>query len=102
KTLENYDQDLKRAFSNPYMGGRLYKALASSEDIEKDEPIIYFCVSIKNIRLALQYAKNGKDEIIKRHCRIAIERIAEGPIIMKQLLRQAEKQLTQQDDPGEM
>jgi hypothetical protein len=102
KTLENYDQDLKRAFSNPYMGGRLYKALASSEDIEKDEPIIYFCVSIKNIMLALQYAKNGKDEVLKRHCRIAIERIAEGPIIMKQLLRHAEKQLTQQDDPGEM
>jgi hypothetical protein len=92
QTLPDYELELKEAFSNPYMGGRLYQALVSPEENATKNDTIYFCVSLRNIRLALKYASLDNDEDLKHHCLAAIQKIAEGPVIMKQLLRRAEKQ----------
>lgn len=84
---------LKKAFDNPDMGGRLYESLKARDTENNIAETKYFCVSIKNIMLALKYAKEGEDQDLKDDCIAAITKISEGPVIMKQLLRQAEKKL---------
>lgn len=98
KASPDRELDLKTAFSYPHMGGRLHQALTSSDESATEEPPIFFCVSLRNIKLALKYLNHGNDEALKLHCRAAIQKIAEGPVIMKQLLRQAEKQLKEAGD----
>ncbi|WP_286822887.1 MULTISPECIES: hypothetical protein [unclassified Idiomarina] len=98
KASSDRELDLKTAFSYPHMGGRLHQALTSFDESATEEPPIYFCVSLRNIKLALKYLNHGNDEALKHHCRAAIQKIAEGPVIMKQLLRQAEKQLKEAGD----
>ncbi|WP_427030107.1 hypothetical protein [Halomonas sp. H2] len=97
-TSQQYELELKKAFTNPDMGGRLYETLISPQDCKEDELTIYFCVSLTNIILALRYLKVGKEENLKSYCKTAIEKIAEGPVIMKQLLRQAERKLNSSGD----
>ncbi len=87
---------LKVAFSNPDMGGDLYDGLVNPiiESGVSDER--YFCVSSKNIELALRYVKDGENPKLKEDCIAAITVIAESSIIMKQMLRTA--QLAVQSD----
>ncbi len=92
-TNENFKKQVVRAFDNPDMGGALYESLKSVEPAHNNCQTKYFCVSLKNIMLALKYAKEGEDASLKNDCISAISKIAEGPIILKQLLRQAEKKL---------
>ncbi|OOZ37965.1 hypothetical protein BOW53_16855 [Solemya pervernicosa gill symbiont] len=92
-TVEEFSDQVAKAFDNPDMGGSLYESLKSQETEHDTSEIKYFCVSLKNIMLALKYAKNGEDQSLKDDCRTAISKISEGPVIMKQLLRQAEKKL---------
>jgi len=92
-TIEEFSDQVAKAFDNPDMGGSLYESLKSQETEHNTSEIKYFCVSLKNIMLALKYAKDGEDQSLKDDCRAAISKISEGPVIMKQLLRQAEKKL---------
>ena len=92
-TIEEFRNQVTRAFDNPDMGGTLYESLKSKDPEHETSEIKYFCVSLKNIMLALKYAKEGEDKRIKDDCIAAISIISKGPVIMKQLLRQAEKRL---------
>tara|TARA_R110001583_G_scaffold33071_1_gene112007 strand:- start:4902 stop:7070 length:2169 start_codon:yes stop_codon:yes gene_type:complete len=93
-TTKEFKAQLKRAFDNPDMGGTLYNSLKSRESGNNTSEIKYFCVSLKNIMLALKYAKEGEALNLRDDCKAAISKISEGPVILKQLLRQAEKNLT--------
>ncbi|WP_290576518.1 hypothetical protein [Ketobacter sp.] len=86
---KEYERHLKNAFENPSMGGQLYKSLTTSRDTNESTDTKYFCVSEKNIGLAIMYARSGTDAELKLDCTTVLEKIAEGPIIMKQLLRKA-------------
>ncbi|MBB1328740.1 hypothetical protein H5087_05055 [Pseudoalteromonas sp. SR43-7] len=92
-TIGEFSDQVTKAFDNPDMGGSLYESLKSQETEYETSEVKYFCVSFKNIVLALKYAKDGKEQSLKDDCRAAISKISEGPLIMKQLLRQAEKKL---------
>lgn len=92
-TIGYFREQIIKAFNNPDMGGDLYESLKSLPPEHNTSEIKYFCVSLKNIMLALKYAKGGEDQNLKYDCIAAITKIAEGPVIMKQLLRQAEKKL---------
>ncbi len=91
---ENYREQVLKSFDNPDMGGRLYENLRAQANQHEIPSVKYFCVSLKNLILALKYAKEGEDQSLKDDCIVAISKISEGPIIMKQLLRQAEKRLS--------
>jgi hypothetical protein len=90
-TNDQFICQLQKAFNNPDMGGKLYDKLKSTDNTIAETK--YFCVSTKNIMLALKYAKEGTDKNLKDDCIAAITKISEGPVLMKQLLRQAEKKL---------
>ncbi len=90
-TFESFSNQVKQAFNHPDMGGELYQSLKPKEPENHSEKIKYFCVSLNNIVLALKYAKSGEDIELKADCKAAISKISEGPIVMKILLRQAEK-----------
>lgn len=92
-TIADFRTQVTKAFDNPDMGGTLYESLKSQEPEHNTSEIKYFCISLKNIMLALKYAKKGEDQTLKDDCIAAISKISEGPIIMKQLLRQAETKL---------
>lgn len=83
--------NVKQAFSNPDMGGRLFKKLTNPESTKKTDNTIYFCVSDNNLKLAIEYAQSGSDETIKANCINVLSKIAEGPVLMKQMLRKAQK-----------
>jgi hypothetical protein len=92
-TTEEFRSQVAKAFDNPDMGGALYDSFKSQKPAYDTSEIKYFCVSLKNVMLALKYAKEGENQGLKDDCIAAISKISEGPIIMKQLLRQAEKKL---------
>ncbi|NBI56112.1 hypothetical protein EIZ48_26775 [Photobacterium alginatilyticum] len=81
---------LKQAFCNPDMGGTLYEKLINKPNGNEEEKEIFFCVSESNIELAIKYAKNGKNEELKKSCKAVLAKISEGPVIMKQILRKAQ------------
>ncbi|MEW8347781.1 MAG: hypothetical protein AB2687_05680 [Candidatus Thiodiazotropha taylori] len=91
--IEEFRSQITKAFDNPDMGGVLYESLKSKTSESDTSSTKYFCVSIKNLMLALKYAKEGKDQSLKNDCIAAISKITEGPVILKQLLRQAQKKL---------
>ena len=86
----DFESQIKRAFSNPDMGGNLYGKLTPPPSDPESTKIKYFCVSQKNIELAIRYAKHGKEAEIVQDCEKALQKIAEGPVAMKQLLRSAQ------------
>ncbi|WP_409419814.1 hypothetical protein ACJ3XJ_10130 [Marinomonas sp. RS-M-Aa-14] len=97
-SIENFSNHVKKAFETPGMGGVLYNSLLTQKSDCETIELKYFCVSLKNIMLALKYAKEGDDQNLKDDCLAAISKISEGPIIMKQLLRQAQKNLNIKED----
>ncbi|WP_171062235.1 hypothetical protein [Acinetobacter sp. WC-323] len=82
---------LKQVFNNPDMGGNLYEKLTNPcIDNEEDIPL-YFCVSDLNLQLAIEYAKNGKDEKLKKNCKDVLDKIGqESSVMMKHMLRKAQ------------
>lgn len=82
---------LKQVFNNPDMGGNLYEKLTNPcIDNEEDIPL-YFCVSDLNLQLAIKYAKDGKDEKLKKNCKDVLDRIGqESSVMMKHILRKAQ------------
>jgi len=82
---------LKQVFNNPDMGGNLYKKLTNPcIDNEEDTPL-YFCVSDQNLQLAIKYAKDGKDEKLKKNCKDVLDKIGqESSVMMKNMLRKAQ------------
>ncbi|EMC8524964.1 hypothetical protein ACRR5F_002904 [Escherichia coli] len=88
---DDFCSQVKRAFANPDMGGSLYDSLKTKTTEYNTNETKYFCVSLNNIILALKYLNEGEDINLKEDCKAAIFKISEGPVIMKQLLRQAEK-----------
>ncbi|SDK26298.1 hypothetical protein SAMN04488540_12330 [Ferrimonas sediminum] len=86
---KDFKRKVTQAFSNPDMGGRMFEKLTKPISSEKKEIVKYFCVSDKNIQLALKYAKYGTDETLKADCVTVLSKISEGPVIMKQMLRKA-------------
>lgn len=92
-TCGEFTDQLINAFDNPDMGGRLYDSLKTKDTDNNTTQTKYFCVSVKNIMLALDYAKKGEDQDLKNDCIAVITKISEGPVIMKQILRQAEIKL---------
>ena len=82
---------LKQVFNNPDMGGNLYEKLTNPcIDNEEDIPL-YFCVSDLNLQLAIKYAKDGKDEKLKKNCKDVLDKIGqESSVMMKHMLRKAQ------------
>nr|WP_286990099.1 hypothetical protein [Acinetobacter sp.] len=82
---------LKQVFNNPDMGGNLYEKLTNPcIDNEEDTPL-YFCVSDLNLQLAIKYAKDGKDEELKKNCKDVLDKIGqESSVMMKNMLRKAQ------------
>ena len=82
---------LKQVFNNPDMGGNLYEKLINPcIDNEEDIPL-YFCVSDLNLQLAIKYAKDGKDEKLKKNCKDVLDKIGqESSVMMKHMLRTAQ------------
>ncbi|OBU24344.1 hypothetical protein [Photobacterium aquimaris] len=97
-TIADFRTQVIKAFDNPDMGGTLYESLKSQGSEHDTSNNKYFCISLKNIILALKYVKNGEDQDLKDDCIAAISKISEGPIILKLLLRQAEKKLNSIED----
>ncbi|ANQ25727.1 hypothetical protein BA894_04395 [Vibrio natriegens] len=97
-TAENFRNQVGKAFDNPEMGGSLYESLKSQGPDYNISETKYFCVSLKNIMLALRYAKEGENQTLRHDCIAVISKISEGPIIMKQLLRQAQKKLNSNEE----
>ena len=95
KALDMNENDFKnalqKAFSNPDMGGNLFEKLSSGSPENNNDNPKYFCVSKDNIRLAIKYAKSGKDNELKKDCETVIRKLSEGPVIMKQMLRNSLK-----------
>ncbi|MDC5850840.1 hypothetical protein OPW32_16720 [Vibrio europaeus] len=89
-TEETFKTALNRAFENPEMGGRLLKSFSNGGKSSQRNTTKYFCVSHKNIELAIRYTQKGTDEQLKADCITALSMIAEGPVIMKQMLRKAQ------------
>ncbi|KGJ90848.1 hypothetical protein [Colwellia psychrerythraea] len=92
-TITEFRSQIVKAFDTPDMGGTLYESLKSQAPEHDTFEVKYFCVSLKNIILALKYSKEGENQSLKDNCIAAISKISEGPVIMKQLLRKAEKKL---------
>lgn len=86
---KDFKEQITKAFKNPDMGGQMFEKLTKPSLPEENEHIKYFCVSDKNIQLAIKYSKYGTDEKLKADCEIVLAKIAEGPVIMKQMLRKA-------------
>mgnify|MGYP000294804564 CR=1 FL=1 len=99
KALDMNEKDFKdvlqKAFSNPDMGGNLFEKLSGGSPENNNDHPIYFCVSKDNIKIAVKYAKHGTDNELKKDCETVIRKLSEGPVIMKQMLRNSLK-----DDKG--
>jgi hypothetical protein len=85
-----FERQLKQAFANPDMGGPLYDLLVTPPQTKSDPSIKYFCVSERNLALAIRYVRDGSRSSLKEDCKTVLAKIAEGPIMMKQLLRSAQ------------
>ena len=83
-----FNIQVKRAFNNPDMGGNLYRKLTKPAISSRSE--IYFCISARNIELAIQYSKHGENSELKKRCVTVLSKISEGNVIMKQMLRKAQ------------
>ena len=84
----------KELFKNPDMGGGLFDSISKNEREEKKHmDKVYFCVSEKNITLALKYIELGERDDLKEKCKIAIDKISGGSILFKQMLRKAHMNL---------
>ncbi|MBL4832685.1 MAG: hypothetical protein JKY26_01825 [Pseudomonas sp.] len=99
KALDMNEKDFKdvlqKAFSNPDMGGNLFEKLSGGSPKNNNDHPKYFCVSKGNIKIAVEYAKHGTDNELKKDCETVIRKLSEGPVIMKQMLRNSLK-----DDKG--
>lgn len=84
---------LTQAFNNPDMGGNLYDAFSKSPKNIRTNNELYFCVSEQNIQLAINYARVGDNDKLRENCEAVLNKIAQGPIVMKQLLRKAQVNL---------
>lgn len=94
------ESKLVQAFNNPDMGGNLYDCLSIPPKEFSEEGEVYFCVSEQNIQLAIEYARSGDDHELRERCIAALRKIAQGPVIMKQLLRKA--QITLDKEIGDL
>lgn len=87
---EEFKSNIKQAFENPDMGGNLYQKLTTPEHDCGNSKVKFFCVSERNISIAIKYVREGADENLKKDCQTALDKISEGPVILKQLLRKAQ------------
>ena len=87
---DEFVHKVNEAFKNPEMGGNLYQSLTNPPTKTNEENTIFFCISEKNIELAIKYIKEGEDEELKNNCIAVINLISEGPVIMKEMLRKAQ------------
>ncbi|MGK0271345.1 MAG: hypothetical protein ACI88H_002003 [Cocleimonas sp.] len=87
---DDFKYQVKQAFNNPDMGGNLYKKLTKPSNENEDDGSLYFCLSYVNLQLAIKYATYGEDKELKKNCKDVLNKIAEGPIMMKQMLRKAQ------------
>jgi hypothetical protein len=86
-----FKKQLKSAFSNPEMGGNLFNKLTGNYNDNDMEEEIYFCVSEKNLQLAIIYAQEGEDEKLKKMCADVINIVSHSNTPLKLLLRKAQK-----------
>ncbi|MFC1626206.1 hypothetical protein ACFL19_00740 [Pseudomonadota bacterium] len=87
---DDFEPHVKQAFNNPDMGGNLFQKLVTDNTSNESTDTKYFCVSERNIELAIRYAQDGNNSGLKADCTTALAKIAEGPILLKQLLRKAQ------------
>lgn len=90
---ESYIAQLKHAFRNPDMGGLLFSKLTTQPTNSQKPNTVYFCLSQKNVALALIYIKEGKDLFLKSECETVVRKLSEGPTHLKEMLRKAQKSL---------
>jgi len=90
-TEESLTAKLEDAFKNPDMGGALFIKLKSQPASEELSEHIYFCLSEKNIALALKYIKEGPSGNLKAECESVINKLSQGPTPMKVMLRNAHR-----------
>jgi hypothetical protein len=91
-----FKAQLASAFSNPEMGGELFNSLTAKPSNDEFEQPIYFCVSEKNLKLAIIYAKEGKDEHLNKLCSDVINMVSTSNTPLKIMLRNAHKSIDQE------
>lgn len=84
-----YTKQLEEAFRNSDFNGPLAKKLIENPEQEKSEAI-YFCLSNKNLVLALKYIKEGNNHTLRDLCVSVINKVSEGPTQLKEMLRNAQ------------
>ena len=89
-----FKAQLEYAFSLPDMGGNLFDKLTSTFNNTEMEQSIYFCVSEKNLRLAITYAKEGKDDHLKELCKDVLAIMSTSNTPLKIMLRNAHKTIS--------
>lgn len=92
-TEESFTAVLEDAFKNPDMGGALFTKLKSQPTSEELSEHTYFCLSEKNIALALKYIGEGRSDNLKAECEAVISKLSQGPTPMKEMLRNAHRAL---------
>lgn len=91
-----FKAQLASAFSNPEMGGELFNSLTVKPSNDEREQSVYFCVSEKNLKLAIVYAKEGEDEHLKKLCSDVINMVSTSNTPLKIMLRNAHKSIEQE------
>ncbi|MFQ1718119.1 hypothetical protein ACK4BP_16265 [Aeromonas veronii] len=91
-----FKAQLASAFSNPEMGGELFNSLTAKPSNDEFEQPIYFCVSEKNLKLAIIYAKEGQDEHLNKLCSDVINMVSTSNTPLKIMLRNAHKSIEQE------
>ncbi len=91
-----FKNQLASAFSNPEMGGELFNSLTAKPSNDEREQSVYFCVSEKNLKLAIVYAREGEDEHLKKLCSDVISMVSTSNTPLKIMLRNAHKSIEQE------
>lgn len=81
-----YRATLNSIFSMKHLGGPLFDALTAQPQ-SPDANTHFFCVTERNLSLAIAYARDGSDPQLRDLCSSAVEKVRTGPIALKRMLR---------------
>jgi hypothetical protein len=92
-----FKAQLACAFYNPEMGGEFFSSLTAKPNNDEFEQIVYFCVSEKNLKLAIIYAREGEDEHLRQLCSDVVSVVSTSNTPLKIMLRNAHKSIAQEN-----
>ena len=94
-TEKSYLKSVKNTFTNPYFGGPLYTELIKQPESQRQET--FFICSIENFIFALREIKNFDGSKLSYICQDAITQARKGNLLLKSMVRDAEKELNIND-----